>query len=165
MNLKKTFLLLFIIPLLSFSVHKYYLSLTQIEFNEESKSVQIIMNVFIDDIEVALNKEYGIDAKLTSKNEVVNIDTYFKKYIDNHLTISINNQPKDYTFIGKEYDGNIVYFYLEIEDISEIKSIKIQNKILINYFSEQQNLIKSKIYNKHQSLLLTKANDKGLLNF
>ena len=67
MKFKKYFLLLLIIPLLSFSVHKYYLSLTQINYKEASKSVQIIINVFMDDIETALNKDHSIDLQLSTK--------------------------------------------------------------------------------------------------
>ena len=67
MKLKKYFLLLLIIPLLSFSAHKYYLSLTQINYKEASKSVQIIINVFMDDIETALNKDHSIDLQLSTK--------------------------------------------------------------------------------------------------
>ena len=61
MKFKKLYFLFIIIPLLSFSTHKYYLSLTQIKFKEESKAVQIIINVFMDDIETAMNKDYDID--------------------------------------------------------------------------------------------------------
>ena len=64
MSLKKIITLLVVIPLLSFSAHKYYLSLTQIEYRSELKSIQVTINVFMDDIEVALNKDYNIDLQL-----------------------------------------------------------------------------------------------------
>ena len=73
MKFKKYFLLLLIIPLLSFSAHKYYLSLTQINYKEASKSVQIIINVFMDDIETALNKDHSIDLQLSTKKELKNL--------------------------------------------------------------------------------------------
>ena len=74
----KFFFLLFVSAgLLSFNVHKYYLSLTQIKFKEEQKSVQIIINVFMDDIELALNKDNNIDLQLTTKRELKSNDVYF----------------------------------------------------------------------------------------
>ena len=58
--LKKSLLLL-VIPLLSFAAaHKFYLSVTDIEYSEKDKSLQIITKVFIDDMEDAL-KEGHID--------------------------------------------------------------------------------------------------------
>ena len=35
--------------------------------------------------------------------------------------------------IGKEYDGDLVYFYLEIENIDAVNNINIQNNILTKY--------------------------------
>ena len=79
---KKYLLIFLIIPLLSFSTHKYYLSLTQINYKKEAKAVQIMINVFMDDIELALNKDYNIDLQLTTKKELQNNDIYFEKYLN-----------------------------------------------------------------------------------
>jgi hypothetical protein len=165
MKLKHTFLLLFIIPLLSFSAHKYYLSLTQINFKSEAKSIQIIINVFMDDIETALNKDYTIDLQLTTKKELKDNDVYFKKYLKDKLTFKVDGIAKEYNYLGKEYDGDLVYFYLEIENITQVETINITNKILTNHFPKQQNLIKSKIGKKHKSILLTKDESSGLLQY
>lgn len=159
----KIILLLFIIPLFAFSAHKYYLSLTQIKFKEESKAVQIIINVFMDDIEVALNKDYNIDLQLTTKKELPNNDPYFEKYLKEKLQISIDGVPKQFNYLGKEYEGELVYFYLEIENISQVKNIQIVNKILIKHFPDQQNLVKSKVGKKNKSILLTKDETSGIL--
>jgi hypothetical protein len=165
MKFKKIFLLFLIIPLLSFSAHKYYLSLTQIKFKEETQSIQIIINVFMDDIETALNKENNIDLQLTTKKELKNNDVYFEKYLNNKLQFKINTIAKGFKYIGKEYDGDLVYFYLEIEDISKVSSIEISNKILLNHFPEQQNLVKSKVGEKNKSVLLSKDQNNELLTY
>lgn len=165
MKFKKSLLLLLVIPLLSFTAHKYYLSLTQIKFKEEAKSIQIIINVFMDDIETALNKDYDIDLQLTTKKELPNNDVYFEKYLKSKLQFKIDNTAKDFSYIGKEYEGDLVYFYLEIENISKVSIIEITNKILMKHFPEQQNLIKSKVGKQHKSVLLTKDNSKEILTY
>ncbi|WP_159947972.1 DUF6702 family protein [Polaribacter septentrionalilitoris] len=165
MKVSKLWLFLFVLPLLSFVSHKYYLSLTDINFKSESKSVQIIINVFMDDIETALNKDYNIDLQLTTKKELQNNDVYFKKYLNQKLHLKINNIPKTFTYIGKEYDGDLVFFYLEIQNIENIETLEIKNTILMHHFPDQQNLIKLKAGKKHKSILLTAKTDKGLLKF
>ena len=156
MKFKKTFLLLFIIPFLSFTAHKYYLSLTQINYKSESKSIQIVINVFMDDIETALNSDYKINLQLTTKNELKNNDIYFKRYLKEKIHFKVDNIPKEFKYIGKEYDGDLVYFYLEIENINQLKTIDLINNILTKHFPEQQNLTKCKLGDKHKSILLTK---------
>jgi hypothetical protein len=165
MNFKKILLLLFIIPLLSFSAHKYYLSLTQIEFKESSKSVQIIINVFMDDIETALNKDNNIDLQLSTKKELPNNDVYFENYLRRKLQFKIDTIAKEFKYIGKEYDGDLVYFYLEIENIAKVSSIEVTNKILLKHFPTQENLIKSKVGTKNKSILLSKDQYIELLTY
>ncbi len=123
------------------------------------------MNVFIDDIETAINKDYNVDLQLTTKRESKKVDDHFFNYLKEHFIVKINNQNVIYRFIGKEYDGDIVYFYLEIDNILSLKSIEIQNNVLIKHFSGQQNLIKASIKKERKSLFLDKKNDKGLLKF
>ncbi|SOU87252.1 DUF6702 family protein [Tenacibaculum dicentrarchi] len=164
-NIIKISLLFFILPLLAFSLHKYYISLTEISYQEETKSVQMIMNVFMDDIETAINKDYNVDLQLTSNNELKNVDSLFVNYLTKNFKIKINKKQATYNFIGKEYDGDIVYFYLETEHITSINTIEIENNMLVKYFPEQQNLIKASVKKERKSLFLDKKNNKGLLKF
>ncbi|CAL2078705.1 conserved protein of unknown function [Tenacibaculum sp. 190524A02b] len=150
---------------LNFTIHKNYIAYTEIEYKEDKKSVQIIMNIFVDDIELAVNKEYKTDLKLADKNEDPKSDKYLLKYLNNHSTITINDQKKAYKFIGKEYYGNILSFYLEIENITSFKTIEVQNDILIEHFPDQQNLIRVTVNKNRKSLFLDRKNDKGLLKF
>lgn len=163
--MKKTVLLLFLISLYSFNVHKYYISLTEIEYKKETNTIQMITNVFIDDIETAINQQHQVNLQLTTKEEHQKVDDYFFNYLKEHLKIKIDHKKVNFNFIGKEYDGNIVYFYLEIPNINKVKTLEIQNDILTKYFPEQQNPVKAKINGKRKSLFLSKKNDKGLLKF
>ena len=165
MKTSKIILFILIIPLLSFSTHKYYLSLTQIEHRSKLQSVQITINVFMDDIEEALNKDYNINLQLTTEKELKNNDVYFTKYLKEKLHFKINTTARTFNYIGKEYDGDLVYFYLEIENIKEIQTIEVENKILTTHFPKQENLIKAKVHKTHKSILLNTKNDKGLLKF
>ncbi|NVK51589.1 MAG: hypothetical protein HWD85_01550 [Flavobacteriaceae bacterium] len=156
MRLKKYILLLAIVPLIAFSAHKYYLSLTQIEYNVKNKSVEIIINVFIDDLDTTLTKAHNKPFKLNSKREIKNVDNYFFDYLKKHVVFKIDGKAVNYKFIGKEYDTDVVFFYLEIENIKSIQEIEVVNTLLIKDFPDQKNLIKAKVNNKHKSALLTK---------
>ena len=165
MKLHKNFLILLLITLMSFSAHKYYLSLTQINFSSKSKSVQIIINVFMDDIETALNKDYDIDLQLTTEKELKENDVYFEKYLNEKLHFKVNTIDQKFNYIGKEYEGELVYFYLEIENINAIDQITISNKILVKHFPKQENLIKSKVGKVNKSVLLDAENYSETLKY
>ena len=147
------------------TMHKYYFSLTQVEHVQKSNALQITMNVFVDDIENALNKVNNRSFFLNTEQETKDIDKYFVKYLKERFKVNLNNKNTEYNYLGHQYEGDVVYFYIEIENITSISSIEIQNKVLIDAIPEQQNLIKLKINNKFKSLMLNKENDKGMLKF
>ena len=71
--MKKTFLLfLALLPLLAFTAaHKFYVSATDIEYNEENRSLQIISYVFVDDLEKLLKTRYSEELFLLKEGEPV----------------------------------------------------------------------------------------------
>ncbi|MFZ3274333.1 MAG: DUF6702 family protein [Lutibacter sp.] len=165
MKFKKIIIILLVLPLFAFAMHKYYVSLCEIEYVKEKQSIQITLGVFIEDLEFTLNKNSGKQLNLGSKTEVGYIDDYYKKYLNEHLQISVNGKNQLYKYIGKEYDGDIVRFYLEINSIKELKSIEVTNNILINEFDNQKNIVKIKVKDFNKTFYLNKSNDKSLLKF
>ncbi len=163
--IKKILLVLIILPLFAFTLHKYYISLTKIDYVKEKKTVQITMRFFIDDIEKTLNDRFQKSFELATKNELKKTDNYIALYINQKFHIKINDHEKSYEYLGKEYDNDVVYFYLEIVDIENISTFEVQNKMLFEEFEEQQNFIKLNINNQHKIFILIKDNDKDLLNF
>lgn len=163
--MKKIAILLLICLSFSFSTHKYYLSLTEINHNAKNNSIELIMNVFMDDIEKALNNQYQIDLQLDTKKELADNDAYFKKYLSEHLQLKTDESLRNFNYIGKEYQGDLVFFYLEYIEVPSFKKLEIKNTVLVAEFSEQQNLIKAQANGIHRSKLLNKKNDKALLNF
>lgn len=165
MKFKKIIVILLVLPLFAFTMHKYYVSLCEIEYLKEKQSIQITLGVFIEDIEVSLNKNTGKQLNLASKTEVANVNDYYKKYLNEHLQIAVNGKNQLFKYIGKEYDGDIVRFYLEITDVKELKSIKVFNNILTEDFSDQKNIVKIKVKDFNKTFYLNKSNNKSLLKF
>ncbi len=155
-----------LIPLFAFTtVHKFYVSVTQVEYVKEKQSVQIITRIFIDDFEELLRKRYDENITLNVSKDESSIDAYIQKYLNTKIQIEINGNYKELTFLGKEYEDDIVYCYLEITDIENIESFKITNQLLFDLFEEQQNIVKTNINSRSKSFMLTPNNDFGVLNF
>jgi Domain of unknown function (DUF6702) len=166
MKLIKLLFFALLIPLFAFTTaHKFYVSVTQVEYVKEKQSVQIITRVFIDDFEELLRKRYDENITLNVSKDESTIDAYIQKYLITKIQIEINGNYKELTFLGKEYEDDIVYCYLEITDVENIESFKITNQLLFDLFEEQQNIVKTNINSKSKSFMLTPNNDFGVLNF
>ncbi|HEX9600451.1 MAG TPA: DUF6702 family protein, partial [Mariniflexile sp.] len=158
--------ILLIFPLFAFvAIHKYYISVTQIDYLQNKQSVQITTRIFIDDLEKLLRERYDETITLTGKNEPSTADLYIERYLTEKIKIKINNKEANLSFIGKEYDVDLVKCYLEIEGVKKIESLEISNEVLFDLFSDQQNIIKTKINSQQKSVILIPQNRSALLKF
>ena len=160
-------LILLVLPLLAFAVaHKFYVSVTNINYSEKGQAVQITSRVFIDDYEAVLFERYGIETHLATDLETEMAKTYIEKYLRTKFLVYLNGEQKSYNFLGKKYDNDVMICYLEIPEVGRdyIKSIAVQNEILTDLYEEQQNVVHIKIKGKKKSFVLIKENNKGMLN-
>jgi hypothetical protein len=163
---KKTFYTLtaiIFLTLSSFGVHKFYVSIYQINYSSDKKMLQITSRLFVDDVNAVLYKKFGKKTFLGEKNESQDDVNLMKKYILDNFSLKVNGQLKPINYLSKEMEGNVIICYYNIKDISKIKSLEVKNSALIELNSEQQNIIQSTIYGEKQSLLLTEETLSGML--
>jgi signal peptidase I len=165
--MKKTILYalfgLFFLTLTAFSVHKFYVSIYQINYASEKKMLQITSRIFVDDLNDVLRKKFNKKTHLGEENESPDDVILMKKYLLGNFFIKVNGQQKSINYLSKEFEGNVIICYYNIKDVSKIKTLEVQNKVLLDLNSEQQNIIQTTIYGKKQNLLLTNENTKGML--
>lgn len=164
--MKKYLLLMFLVPcILSFTIHKYYLSVSDIVYNKEAQSIQIITRLFYDDLEDVLNERYDVMLELTKKSEQESINLYLRKYLNSKVNLKVNGKLRTAEFIGKEYEDDFVVCYLEIPEVNDLEQIEIENTLLMDLFPDQKNMVHTTILNKKKSFLLTRERTKAMLNF
>lgn len=166
MKIIKIVFLFLVLPLISFTtIHKYYVSVTEVEYVKDKKAIQIISRIFIEDLEDVIQLRYNEELIIEKENEVPEVDFFIEKYLKAKLIININGEEKLVNYLGKEFDNDIVICYLEIEGVDKIQSLEIQNQVLFDLYAEQQNIVRTKVNSENKSFILIKENDKGLLNF
>jgi hypothetical protein len=166
MKFTKIFLLLLLFPLITGSTdHKFYVSITKIEYVAESESLQIINQLFLDDIEEVLRKRYRPDISLGTSKETKEDVALLQEYVLQKLKISVNGNPVVLNYLGREYDIDMVKSFIEVTGVKEFHAIEVEFDALTELFSEQQNIIHLKTAKSRKSLILDRDNPKGLLNF
>nr|MCH9659536.1 hypothetical protein [Bacteroidota bacterium] len=106
------------------------------------------------------------------KTLVLGVDTegekgadLIKKYTLQKFSMKVNGAPVNLNYLGHEYDNDLVKLFIEVDDVSELKSVTVSNSMLTEVFEEQQNIVHVKRYKKRKSLVLDGDNPKGTLNF
>ena len=166
MKFYKITLLILLFPFITGSAdHKFYVSITKIEYVAESESLQIITQLFLDDIEEVLRKRYRPDISLGTPKETLEDVTLLQDYILQKLKISVNGTPVALNYLGREYEIDMVKSFIEVTGIKEFHTIEVEFNALTELFSEQQNIIHLKTAKRRKSLILDRDNPKGVLNF
>ena len=166
MYIWKYFLVILSIPLLSFGpTHKYYVSLTKIDYIKEQQTVQITTKIFIEDFEKALRNRYEDTLVLDAGQNEEKIEIYLRKYLSSKLKIKINQAQQELIFLGKAYIEDQVVCYLEIANVANIEQFEVKNLVLFDVFQEQKNIVRTYINDKHQTVVLTPRNNTGLLAY
>lgn len=134
--------IIFLITLcLPAKAHKFYTSITDISYNEESKSIEIMIKLFVDDFEKAIEENYTQKLNLGKEKEIDDNNGLIKKYLKTHFEISIKDKDQELNYLGKETDRDYIWLYIEIPKVKSINDISIKNTLLTDVFPDQTNLI------------------------
>lgn len=139
----------------SFTAHKFYVSVTQIDYVSNKKRIEITSRIFIDDLEKALNKKYKTKLNITSTNEISEDEEYIKAYIKEKIKISINKNPQVIEYLTKEVEGDVIIIYTKIAISKKINTFEVYNSLLTETFQDQQNIVHTNINSNKKSFLLT----------
>lgn len=166
MKTPKKLLLLLLLPLFAFTAHKFYVSVTMVEYSEKDQALQVTSRIFIDDLDKLLSERYGIKAALATKRESPQADHYIDKYLRSKIIFRVNGKPVPFKFLGKQYKDDLVICYIEVQDIQleKVETLEIQNDLLTDLFEEQQNIVHFKLKGQKKSFVLIRENNKGMLN-
>jgi len=132
------------------------MSITDIEYNPESHSLEIVIKFFTDDLEKALEEKWDQRILLATEKEASNTDSLLKVYLASNFSIKQANQIKSMDFIGKESERDYTWVYIECKDYDPESTIWLENKLLIELFEEQANRINFKNNSYSKSVTLHK---------
>ncbi len=162
----KKLLILLLLPLLAFAgAHKFYVSLTDIAYDQETKALQIISRLFTDDTEKLLRERYNEAVFLSAEEEHEQVDEYLERYLEEKFRISVNGIPREVNYLGKEYKTDKIVLYLEVTNVEAVEEITVANTLLSDLFPEQKNVVKVEVGDKIKSLLLGSFKEQGSLFF
>ena len=167
--MKKTVLIAFIGILFcsfsAFEVHKFYMAIFQVNYVPEKKMLQITSRIFMDDLNLAIEKKYGKKAFLGTEKESSEDITNLKKYFTENLVFKVNGQLKPLTFLSKEVEGDVLICYCRVSDVAKLQSAEITNTVLTHWNSEQQNILHFNAFGEKKSFLFTASNKTEVLKF
>lgn len=137
------------------SAHKFFVSISQINYNQETKSLELALKLFTDDLENCINESTNKSIKISQEHTY---DQDIANYLTKHLSIKINEKSSPFNYLGKELEYDVTWCYLEIKSVETISAIEIENSIFTQLLPDQKNLIQLTVGEFEESTILRKNN-------
>lgn len=153
--------LFFVVKLLPIhsEVHDFHVSRCEINYETKTDDIQIAVHIFIDDLENALKLTGIQNLYIGTAKEHMKADDYINKYVQSKFFMTTTGKQLKLQYLGKELseDAMAVWCYFEIPDNKNIRELRIDNKILMELFNDQKNIIDFTINNKKKYFTIVDA--------
>lgn len=125
-------------------LHDFHLSKCDIVYSAEEKALQVSLQLFIDDLELALGAVGHENLGICTNKEKDEAESIIHDYVTNHLSLSIDNGPVELLWVGKEVSDDLagIWCYLEVYLEEPKSSIEVHNDLLVEVFKDQRNIVK-----------------------
>ena len=161
----KFILVLFLfVSLTSMAVHKFYVSVNQIDFVPKKKALEITSRIFIDDLDLALEKKFKKKVYLATSRETADAKELLQKYFSEKFLVKVNGQQMQINFLGKEEEENVLICYFNIKDVQKVTFLEIKNTVLMELY-DQQHIFHTNISGEKKSILLTNETASAVLKY
>lgn len=147
------------------SLHKYYLSVSNVKYSSKAKALQMTSRFFIDDLEDVLNERLDTKMSLGNPEGLEDLKPILDRYISKRLNVTADGTALSSRVIGAEYDVDQIVIYVEMPVAKQPKTVGVSYKALFELFPEQKNLVHFKIGDSRKSLLNSMDTPIDRVNF
>lgn len=144
-----------LIGLCSFKALDFFSSMTKVDYIDGTKTLKFTTKLNTSHISQAVKIDpatAGFEAEV-------------KKYVNNNVDVAVNGAPKTLTFTGSQVNGETVWVYYEIGNVSDISSLKIRNSLLLGTFPKQVNIMNITYKGSLKTINFQKGKESSEVNF
>ena len=145
--------------------HDFHVSIMTVDCNAETGSLEITLKIFTDDLEKSILKLGGPKLEVGSETEDKETDDFISQYLQNRLAFEVNGNEAHPEWVGKEVEMDATWCYIEIKNVGQLKQLKVTNRILLEIFADQSNLVHVNCDGKTKSIYLRKGSTQDLVEF
>ena len=148
------------------SLHPIHLSVSEINYSEKDKALQITSRIFIDDLETSIRKKLNqpeLDILKPANGQTT--DQLVSVYLNDHVKIKLDGKPQKLNYLGHEIEDTAIICYIEIEHVKKFSVIDVLNNIIQETHDDQSNLVHVSYKGPVKSLRLVQNKPQDILTF
>jgi len=124
--------------------HPMYFSVTNMDVDAQKGVIVLSIRIFTDDLETILHNKYNVDGWIGTPNEHRDSRRLLMEYLNERFSITVNHVDKmalvtDSLVVDDE--ESVMWFYLKGVAQQPIRKIEVDNRLLTDFFSSQNNML------------------------
>lgn len=147
-------------------LHPIHISVSDINYSEKDKALQITCRLFIDDLELSIQasrNEPRLDILEPSGN--LSTEELVKAYLASHFIVKVDGKVARMNFLGLEREDGALVCYIEIENIKRMKTLHVFYDAIMETHADQSNIVHITYKGPIKSARLTRENPSTEFKF
>jgi len=145
--------------------HPFYVSVTEINHNAKTQSVEISCRMFYDDLEHVLEKQYRTQLDIVHPKNKDQLNQLVSDYVRKHLLIKVDGKVLNPAYVGFEIQEDGAWAYLEVKGIPKAQKIEVRDDLLYTEHTEQINMLHVTVNGQRKSTKLDNPDTNASFTF
>ena len=146
--------------------HPFFVSMTEFNYNNKDKELEISVRIFTDDLENTIRKYHpGVKVDILHPASQEQMNQFVSDYIQKHLQLTLNGKPVTISFVGYEQQSESIWTYFEVKNVTGVQKLDVTNNLLHDYNTNQINMMHIKVGDNEQSYKLDYPDSKTTFSF
>lgn len=125
-----------------FFLHPIHLSVSEINFNEKDKALQITARIFLDDLEACIrNKRNNQELDVLEPEAGLTSEQLISEYVLKQFSVKLDGKLQKMNFLGFDWEDPAVICYIEIPNVKKFKTIEVKNQVIFDLYDDQSNIV------------------------
>lgn len=126
--------------------HPIHLTLSEVKYAAKNHSFEVVHKFFVDDLEKQVEellqtRGKKVDLHLNTPKELADVDVFLQQYVNEFFILKINGKTYSGKLLGKEYENDAVWIYVEVLNVPKPKQIYLKDVFLFDLHNDQSNLV------------------------
>lgn len=163
----KTLLLTLFMAISSMGLsHKFYVSITDMKWDQEEQRIEGSIKLTAHDVEKMLTNKFQRPIDLEKESDSSEVGRYLQAYMARNFVVKSNDIAAVPTYIGKEVTlRGELFIYFTFTRVAKPQHLSVTNKILFELFPKQQNIVHYKYKSQTKSVTLVPLKSHGKIEF
>lgn len=123
-------------------LHPIHVSVSNVDLDPVAGKVELSVKIFADDFQDLILHKYGVQLNLVEQEDPGDKISAVNEYIQEALQLVFNGkETADLQFVDAELNEEAIWLFYRYEHPGKIRKVDIVNRIMLEKFKDQTNLM------------------------